>query len=430
MDPRRALELAEESRTELFSLLVELISAPSPCGSSARETQRRLGDYLRRNGFKVWNTRKPREGTADHPEFSPPPPATEAPVNLIAAPPERTEITFFAHVDTEPPGEGWSFDPLAATLREGRLHGLGAADDKGGLAAAAVAAALLRRQVGRAPRVVSVHGKGGGSRGTLPLFARPEMGDAIYVHPPENGAGLGVLKNASRGVLDLSLRVTGWRGRPREIGTPESAPFAEGGDALAACLRLVDGVRRNELSDCEVNLGRLVAGEAAGLTPVRCEAEVRVLFRGERTVAGVLDTFRRAAAEEAGSGSGATSGFRFEVTAPGLRANPAETKRDDPLAVELRSAVAGITGEEPIPYADHLASDIRFPIRLRGAASLGIGSVAGNFYGPDEWVDCNDLVRLVAVLVLFGACRPEAPASSRHRLGAPASRPVPGRAFR
>ena len=118
---------------------------------------------------------------------------------------------------------------------------------------------------------------------------------------------------------------------------------------------------------------------------------------------GVLEAFRHAAEDEPAQGSGGR--FGFEATAPGLRANPAETGWTDSLATELRSAVARVTGREPVRYADHLASDIRFPIRLQGAASLGIGSLGGNFYGPDEWVDLDDLVRLVAVLVLFGARR-------------------------
>jgi len=200
--------------------------------------------------------------------------------------------------------------------------------------------------------------------------------------------------------VDVHLRVTGWSGRPREIGTPESAAFAEGGDALEACLRWVERLRRGELSDCEINLGRVVAGRAAGLTPVRCEADVRVLFRGKKTVRGVLEAFRRAVEDLPPQGSGGS--FGFEAAAPGLRANPAETAWNDVLSAELRSAVAGITGREPVPYADHLASDIRFPIRLWEAASLGVGSLGANFYGPDEWVDLDDLVRLVAVLVLFG----------------------------
>ena len=403
MDPRRALELAEGARGELLALLEALIAAPSPYGGSGREAQERLGAHLKRNGFAVETTEDSWEPLRDHPEFSPPPPAVEPPVNLVATPPGAPRLTFFAHVDTEAPSAGWSSPPTEATVCDGRVHGLGAADDKGGLAGAAVAAAILAREPGKAPRVASVHGKGGGARGTLPVFARLEAGDAVYVHPPENGAGLGVLKSASRGVVDVHLRVIGWSGRPREIGTPESAPFAEGGDALEACLRWVERLRRGELSDCELNLGRLVGGQAAGLTPVRCEAEVRVLFRGKKTVHGVLEAFRRAAADQPAQGPGRS--FGFEATAPGLRANPAETGWNDSLAVELRSAVAGITGREPVPYADHLASDIRFPIRLQGAASLGIGSRGGNFYGPDEWVDLDDLVRLVAVLVLFGARR-------------------------
>ena len=406
MDGHRALELAEGSRPELLELLKTLIGGPSFYGDSARWVQERLGSYLERHGFAVETTREKRKRVREHPEFSPPPPAEdeEAPVNLVATPPEPLRLTFFAHVDTEKTGRLWTVTgPCRPVERDGRIYGLGAADDKGGLAAAAVAAALLARHGRGAPRVASVHGKGGGARGTLPVFRRmPEPGDCLYVHPPENGAGLGVLKSASRGVVDVMIRVTGWRGRPREIGTPESIPFEEGGNALEACLRLVKRLRRKELADCELNLGRVAAGEAPGVTPLRCDAELRVLFRGTRTVNQVLAVIRRAAEAQRGPRTDADEAFRFEVTAPGLRANPADTPWDGAFAAELRAAVGEITGREPIPYADHLASDIRFPIRVRGAASLGIGSLAGNFYGPDEWVDFDDLVRLVAVLVLFG----------------------------
>ena len=406
MDRDRALTLAEGARGELLALLEALVAAPSPYGSSAKEAQGRLGEYLDRNGFAVETTEDSAEAQRHHPEFSPPPPAAEAPVNLVATPPGPAGLTLFAHVDTEAVVDGWTSPPCEATLRNGRVHGLGTADDKGGLAAAAVAAALLRRHGGQAPLLVSVHGKGGGARGTLPVLARmPEAGDCLYVHPPENGAGLAILKNASRGVLDVALRVTGWSGRPREIGTPGSAPFEEGGNALDACLRLVETLRQGELADCELNLGRVVAGEAAGLTPVRCDAGLRVLFRGDRTAADVLAAVHRAAEDHTRGSASSREAFRFEITAPGIRANPAETSWDDPFSRGVQEAVAAVTGRRPTEYADHLASDIRFPIRLWGAASVGVGSLAGNFYGPDEWVDLDDLVRLVAVLVLFGWVR-------------------------
>ena len=31
--------------------------------------------------------------------------------------------------------------------------------------------------------------------------------------------------------------------------------------------------------------------------------------------------------------------------------------------------------------------------------AFGVGSIGGNFYGPDEWVDEDDLVRLAAVVI-------------------------------
>ena len=397
VDRRLALELAEGARSRLLSLLEALIAAPSPRGSSAAQAQARVGDYLERNGFAVETSEDSWEAARDHPEWSPPPPSAEAPVNLIARarnlPAPR--LAFFAHADTEAPGDGWTAPPFEAVVRRGRIHGLGAADDKGGLAAAAVAAALLARHHREAPLVASVHSKGGGSRGALPVVSGiRDRADWVYIHPPENGAGLRVLKSASRGVLDVTVRVTGWRGRPREIGTPESAPFEEGGNALEALLAVVGTLRRGELADCDLNLGRVVAGDAPGLTPARCDAGIRVLFRGAQTAAGVLAAIRRAAAR---------SGFRFGLTPTGVRANPASTPWNDPFPAGLRAAAFAVTGERPAAYADHLASDIRFPVRLHGASAIGIGSLAGNFYGPDEWVDLDDLVRLVAVLVLFGS---------------------------
>ena len=64
------------------------------------------------------------------------------------------------------------------------------------------------------------------------------------------------------------------------------------------------------------------------------------------------------------------------------------------------NAIASVTDQVPDPHTRHYAGDIRYPIRLSGAPAFGIGSLAGNFYGPHEWVDIDDLVNLVAVTIL------------------------------
>ena len=295
-----------------------------------------------------------------------------------------------------------SSNPYELVKRDGRVCGLGAADDKGGLAAALVAATILAA-LGCGPVVLSVHEKGGGARGTLPVIAglRRYPGATIYLHPAETGHGLQELKHASRGVADFGISLAGWRGPPREIRTLESASFVEGGDALAALLAGVERPRRHDLTDCEINLGRVAAGERAGLTPDRCDAELRVLFAEPRTVQQVGAVVRAAIESSVRSRSADTRQFRYTIS-EGTRANPASTPWDGGACVTLRDAVRQVTGSEPAPYGGHLASDIRFPIRLLGAAGVGVGSLAGNFYGPNEWVDVNDLVRLVAVTVVFG----------------------------
>ena len=82
-----------------------------------------------------------------------------------------------------------------------------------------VASALLAEQGENLPVVMSLHGKGGGSRGSLPVFDRISrtehgIGAVLYVHPAETGRGLEDVKNAVMGVVDLELSVTGWRAPP------------------------------------------------------------------------------------------------------------------------------------------------------------------------------------------------------------------------
>ncbi|UWR22690.1 acetylornithine deacetylase/succinyl-diaminopimelate desuccinylase family protein [Sulfitobacter sp. S190] len=49
-------------------------------------------------------------------------------------------VHFNSHTDVVEVGAGWSFDPFAATLHDGRIYGRGACDMKGGLAASIIAA--------------------------------------------------------------------------------------------------------------------------------------------------------------------------------------------------------------------------------------------------------------------------------------------------
>lgn len=43
-----------------------------------------------------------------------------------------SRLVLMAHMDTVPHGDGWSDDPLSGRVEDGRLHGRGSADMKGG----------------------------------------------------------------------------------------------------------------------------------------------------------------------------------------------------------------------------------------------------------------------------------------------------------
>jgi len=49
------------------------------------------------------------------------------------------------HIDVVPAGDGWTVDPFAGVVRDGKIFGRGTCDMKAGIAAAVFAAEAIRR---------------------------------------------------------------------------------------------------------------------------------------------------------------------------------------------------------------------------------------------------------------------------------------------
>ena len=131
-------------------------------------------------------------------------------------------FVFAGHTDVVPPGDvsQWRFDPFAGAVAEGRLWGRGAADMKGGVAAA-VAAAL--RFVAAGPLTGSISflitgdEEGPAIDGTVKLLqwalAKGERFDHCVLGEPTSVAALGdTIKNGRRGSLTGRLRLIGKQG--------------------------------------------------------------------------------------------------------------------------------------------------------------------------------------------------------------------------
>ena len=407
LDAERALELAEARRDDLIGLLRALIPIRSRSGESAEAAQALVTDFLRALPYRIEETADRPSLYVDHPEYMPPNPPGDGPfVNVVAYPTDSDASgAMFAHIDTHTVEPGWTTDPYEPVLRDGRLYGLGSADDKGGVAAMLVAASALAAAGEPLPVVMSLHGKGGGSRGSLPIFQRLREADVdldavLYVHPAETGRGLEDIKTEVQGVVDLALTVKGWRAPPMEIGSIDSAEWSEGGNALEAAIAALEHLEASAFEDVALNLGSFSGGDRIGSVATDAEARFRLKFSGEHTWRDLLDAGREAL-RDVEQRLPAKEGGRFELALQtvGYRTNPGRADWNAPASRVLRRSIAEVTGQAPSAYPNHYAGDIRYPIRLLGVPAYGLGSLAGGFYGPNEWVDVDDLVKLTAVCI-------------------------------
>jgi succinyl-diaminopimelate desuccinylase len=132
-------------------------------------------------------------------------------------------IAFAGHTDVVPTGplERWTSDPFVPSVRDGQLHGRGAADMKGSIAAFVVAAeqfvTACPDHPGAIALLITSDEEGPSVDGTVRLVEmlrqRGERLDACIVGEPTSVHRLGdVIKNGRRGTLSARLTVHGVQG--------------------------------------------------------------------------------------------------------------------------------------------------------------------------------------------------------------------------
>lgn len=403
----KALELAEQYRSELLDLLQDMIKVQSIGGESAANAQQVVENYLKKLPYRIDKSADKPSVYEEHPEYMTPNPAGDGPfINVVGWPEKqkRKQFAMFAHIDTHSIEEGWNTDPFEPKLVGNKLYGLGTSDDKAGVAAMLIAAKALSKSGQSLPVVMSLHGKGGGGRGSLPVFERlsktnHNIGAVLYVHPAETGRGLEDIKNAVQGIADLELHISGWRGTPLEIGSVDSAEWKEGGSAVDRCLELLDILKKTVFKDVLVNIGIINGGDRIGSVADEAKVTFRLKFSGDHTYKALVDDTNKVIDQFIQSKSTSNNTYKANLKSVGYMTNPGAADWDAPESKVLRKSIANVTGRAPKAYPNHYAGDIRYPIRLLNVPAYGIGSLGGNFYLPNEWVDIDDLVKLVAVLI-------------------------------
>lgn len=178
----------EAKRDELVSLTQDLVRIPTvnPPGDAYGACAEYIGRRLKKHGFEVHYIRG--EGSPGDSDRYPR-------TNVVARIEGRRPgpcVHFNSHIDVVATGEGWSCDPFAGVVKDGKVYGRGSCDMKGGLAASIVAVEALLEAGLDWPGALEISGtvdeETGGYGGVAylakqGLFSKPRVDHVIIPEP-------------------------------------------------------------------------------------------------------------------------------------------------------------------------------------------------------------------------------------------------------
>jgi acetylornithine deacetylase len=266
-------------------ILEELVRVPTHNpGGDERRLASLLADRLRAAGADAVEViETPREGTVGA---------------SVLARWGRPSLLVNAHLDTVPPNAGWSSDPFVAVRSGGAVHGLGAADTKGAIAATVAAIETLRAR-GERPRDAMVLFSGDEEHGNRCMRALLDGGAlagcrrAIVCEPTSLQAG-----TRHRGIVKIVVKQEGQGGHSSRA---DQLPAPVGELArLAAAVHEWGRARRDAgppgFPGLCVNVAMLEGGIAFNVVPARAALTLSLRPAPGADVAAILDEIRAMAA--------------------------------------------------------------------------------------------------------------------------------------
>ena len=306
-------------------------------------------------------------------------------------------LLFAGHTDVVPPGDraAWRYDPFAGLVSDGVLHGRGAQDMKGGIAAFAAAALATIAEDGP-PRgsigfLITGDEEGPAVNGTTKLLrwahGRGERFDHCIVGEPTAQAHPGdTIKIGRRGSLNGRITATGRQGHvayPSKADNPIPA-LLRVLEALAAPLD--GGTVHFEPSNLVVTTID-VGNAATNVIPGVATAAFNVRFNETWTAETLAATLKGRVEDAAGTA---------EVTLVILANDaPSFLTPSSPFTDLVAAAVAAQTGFHPTFSTGGGTSDARFIQRYCPTIELGL--VGDRMHMVDECVPVSDLVGLTAI---------------------------------
>jgi succinyl-diaminopimelate desuccinylase len=383
---------------DLFELCSSLIRIPSenPPGDTTRLASFIKG-YLEERGIST-ETHEPRTGMPNV-------------VGRLGA--GTPNLVLSGHMDTFPAGENWALPPFSGELREGRIHGRGAGDMKGGIAVALFLTSLIKElKVGLRGSLTLAFvsdEETGGKWGTEWLLknVKAVRGDACLIG---ESSGTGLIGVGEKGVLWLRLKAAGVSGhaayaqgesaiskviaahaRIAGLHGKRGKPPAEIGRMIRRQRRVVEGLWGRGTGRLAgvvtVNVGTLRGGGQVNLIPERCEAEIDFRVPPGMTASGIEKEVRRRV------GQLRLKGLEIEVT---NRCDPYVTSPRQKLIDLLVANSSDVFGAAALPVVRLGMTDGRL-FRKEGIPTAIYGPQVHNMGAPNEHIRADELAQAASV---------------------------------
>lgn len=318
--------------------------------------------------------------------------------------PGGRRLLLVGHVDVVPPGDPstWTVDPWAAEVRDGRLHGRGACDMKGGVASIL---ATLRALVdsGAADRLdgevlaAFVPSEEDGGQGMLAAIRAGVVGDAAVITEPTS---LEVVI-AHAGAITFRLVVPG-----RAAHASMRREGVSALDNLYVLLRALE-VDERERNEAETDplmtglglpyptiVGKVEGGEWASTVLDRVVAEGRYGVRLGQAWRDAEADLRRCI-DAACAADPFLRDHPASVEITGGRFSSAQVPADHRLPVSLGAAAEAVLGRRPAVLGKPYGADMRLlvnegqtPTVIFGPGDVAVAHSADEFVPLDEVADC------------------------------------------
>ncbi|MBF6601774.1 MAG: succinyl-diaminopimelate desuccinylase, partial [Sphingorhabdus sp.] len=298
--------------------------------------------------------------------------------------PGTRHFAFAGHLDVVPPGEGWASDPFVPEVRGDLLHGRGAVDMKGSIAAFVSALQNVPDDLGTISLIITGDEEGPARFGTVAIMQLMEergiTPDLCLVGEPTSVNRLGdMMKIGRRGSVNMWITVHGTQGH---VAYPHLAdnPITKLGKILSE----IDAVELDQGTDwfqpSNIEFTDIHVGNPAhNVIPAKAEGRLSIRFNDEHSGDSLSEMVRAIVERNGGELKPIISGEPF-LTPPGE------------LSGMIADAIMQVTGVEPELSTTGGTSDARFLSRIMPVVEFGLCNAT--MHKLDEAVAIADLDQL------------------------------------